>query len=108
MVVAASSAVGNLLVLAILVVPGAVGRLLTRRLWLLFPLGAAATALAAWIGLGIGFGVSVDDGISLPAGATVVVTLVCLYAIVLLGRLGVDRVRGTPCSQRPPSTGAWR
>ncbi|KQX05108.1 MULTISPECIES: metal ABC transporter permease [unclassified Leifsonia] len=93
-VVAASSAVGNLLVLAVLVVPGAVGRLLTRRLWLLFPLGALVTALAAWIGLGIGFGVSVDDGISLPAGATVVVTLVCLYAIVLVGRLAVDRVAG--------------
>jgi zinc/manganese transport system permease protein len=91
-VVAASSAIGNLLVLAVLIVPGAVARLVTVRLWLLFPLAAASAALAAWLGLGIGFGASVQAGVNLPAGATVVVTLIAVYAIVLLGRLGIDRL----------------
>ncbi|MEJ3405713.1 metal ABC transporter permease [Rathayibacter sp. YIM 133350] len=92
-VVAASSAVGNLLVLAVLIVPGAIARLLTLRLWMLFPLAAVACALAAWLGLGLGFAASVSGGVSLPAGSTVVVTLVALYAIVLLGRLARDRMR---------------
>lgn len=92
-VVAASSAVGNLLVLAVLIVPGAVARLFTLRLLPLFPIAMAAAALAAWLGLAVAFGASVGAGIALPAGSTVVVTLVALYAVVLLGRLAVDRMR---------------
>ncbi|MET0725063.1 MAG: metal ABC transporter permease [Leifsonia sp.] len=92
-VVAASSAVGNLLVLAVLIVPGAVARLVTVRLWLLFPLAAGAAALASWLGLGVGFAASVENGVDLPAGSTVVATLIAVYAIVLLVRLGIDRIR---------------
>ena len=94
-VVAASSAVGNLLVLAVLIVPGAVARLVTLRLGALFPVAAVAAALAAWLGLAIGFGASVGGDVALPAGSTVVVTLVALYAVVLGVRLVVDRVRRT-------------
>lgn len=92
-VVAASSAVGNLLVLAVLIVPGAVARLVTSRLWLLFPIAAGFAALAAWLGLALGFEASVNAGIDLPSGATVVLVMVAGYAVALLGRLAVDRVR---------------
>ncbi|MBC7441181.1 MAG: metal ABC transporter permease [Ramlibacter sp.] len=92
-VVAASSAVGNLLVLAVLIVPGAVARLVTARLWLLFPIAAGFAALGSWLGLALGFQASVQSGIDLPSGATVVIVLVAGYAVVLLLRLAVDGLR---------------
>ncbi|HSP75412.1 MAG TPA: metal ABC transporter permease [Cryobacterium sp.] len=92
-VVAASTAVGNLLVLAVLIVPGAVARLITSRLWLLFPIAAGFAALGAWLGLVLGFQASVQAGLDLPSGATVVLVLVAGYAAVLLGRLTVDGLR---------------
>jgi zinc/manganese transport system permease protein len=98
-VVAASSAVGNLLVLAVLIVPGAVARLITVRLWLLFPLAAGFAALCAWVGLTLGFEASAGAGINLPSGATVVLVLVAGYALVLLIRVTTDRMRGTAKAQ---------
>jgi len=93
-VVAATSAVGNLLVLAVLIVPGAVARLLTSRLWLLFPVAAVFSGVAAWLGLALGYAASVDLGIELSSGATVVLVLVAGYAVALLARILVDRLRG--------------
>ncbi|TFD29608.1 metal ABC transporter permease [Cryobacterium cryoconiti] len=92
-VVAASSAVGNLLVLAVLIVPGAVARLVTTRLWLLFPIAAGFAAVGAWLGLVLGFQASVQAGLDLPSGATVVLVLVTGYAVVLVLRLAVDGLR---------------
>lgn len=91
-VVAASSAVGNLLVLAVLIVPAAIARLLTGRLVLLFPIAAATAALAAWLGLSASFAASVSSGVSLPSGATVVAALVVGYLLAL----GVRAARGRP------------
>lgn len=85
-VVAASSAVGNLLVLAVLIVPAAIARLLTARLTLLFPLAAAIAAVAAWLGLAASFAASVDGGVSLPSGAAVVAVLVLGYVVALGAR----------------------
>lgn len=100
-VVAASSAVGNLLVLAVLIVPGAVARLITVRLWWLFPIAALFAALASWVGLTLGFEASVNAGIDLPSGATVVLVLVAGYAVALVARLAIDRMRrGTVPSRR--------
>ncbi len=93
-VVAATSAVGNLLVLAVLIVPGAVARLLTSRLWLLFPVAAVFSGVAAWLGLALGYAASVDLGIELSSGATVVLVLVAGYAVALLARILIDRLRG--------------
>jgi zinc/manganese transport system permease protein len=101
-VVAASSAVGNLLVLAVLIVPGAVARLITVRLWLLFPLAAGFAALCAWVGLAVGFEASVTAGIDLPSGATVVLVLVAGYLVVLLGRLAADRMRRAAAAEPQP------
>jgi zinc/manganese transport system permease protein len=92
-VVAASSAVGNLLVLAVLIVPGAVARLATTQLSLLFGLAAGFAALGAWLGLAVGYQASVVAGINLPSGATVVLVLVAGYAVALAVRVVVDRVR---------------
>ena len=92
-VVAAASTVGTLLVLALLIVPGAVARLMTQRLWLLFPVAAIFAAIAAWLGLSVGFAGSVGAGIDLPAGSTIVAVFVAGYALVLLGRWIADRMR---------------
>ncbi|WP_150307404.1 metal ABC transporter permease [Planctomonas psychrotolerans] len=103
-VVAASSAVGNLLVLAVLIVPAALARLLSDRLVLLFPLAALAAILAAWVGLSISFAGSLRGGVNLPAGATVVAVLVLGYVVALAVRLGIDRSRPRPDST--PAGGA--
>ena len=100
-VVAASSAVGNLLVLAVLIVPGAVARLITNRLWLLFPIAAGFAALGAWLGLVLGFQASVQAGLDLPSGATVVLVLVAGYVVVLLVRLSIDGLRRLRSSRVP-------
>ena len=83
-VVAAASTIGTLLVLALLIVPGAVARLTTARLWWLFPVAAGFAAIAAWLGLALGFAISVGAGVDVPAGSTVVAVFVVGYAIVLL------------------------
>ena len=93
-VVAASNAVGNLLVLAVLIIPGAFARLVTNRVWLLFPVAAGFAMLGAWFGLALAFEASVSRDLHLPSGATVVLVLVAGYTVALLGRLTLDRVRG--------------
>ncbi len=82
-VVAASSAVGNLLVLAVLIVPGAVARLATGRLSLLFVVSAGFAMLASWIGLAVAFGLSVSADVAIPGGATVVLVFVLGYVVML-------------------------
>ncbi|MFF2276900.1 metal ABC transporter permease [Agromyces sp. NPDC058126] len=100
-VVAAAATVGTLLVLALLIVPGAVARLVTRRLWWLFPAAAVFAALSAWIGLSAGFAISVGAGIDVPAGATIVAVFVLGYALVL-GAFGLVRwARGRTAAARP-------
>ena len=93
-VVAASNAVGNLLVLAVLIIPGAFARLVTNRVWLLFPVAAGFAMLGSWFGLALAFEASVSRDLHLPSGATVVLVLVAGYTVALLGRLTLDRVRG--------------
>jgi zinc/manganese transport system permease protein len=91
-VVAGASAVGTLLVLALLIVPGASSRLVTTRLWSLFPVAAAVGAVSAWLGLSLGFALSVGAGVDLPAGSTVVLAFVLVYAVLLAVRLVRDRM----------------
>lgn len=93
-VVAASNAVGNLLVLAVLIVPGAFARLVTQRVWWLFPVAAGFAGLCSWFGLALGYDASVNNDVDLPSGATVVLVLVAGYAVALVARLVIDRVRG--------------
>lgn len=109
-VVAAASTIGTLLVLALLIVPGAAARLVTIRLWWLFPVAAVFAAIAAWLGLALGYAVSVGIGVDLPAGSTVVAVFVIGYGLVLLGSrvFGRSSRGGGGLDTRPPSSGAPR
>ena len=86
-IVAASNAVGNLLVLAVLIVPGALSRLVTTKLGALFVVAVGSALLASWIGLALGFNISVVGGVDVPAGATVALSFVLLYSIALIVRV---------------------
>jgi zinc/manganese transport system permease protein len=97
-VVAASSAVGNLLVLAVLIVPGAVARLATGRLAFLFVVSAGFAMLASWFGLATAFGLSVSADVTVPGGATVVLFFVLGYFLMLSWR-GIRHV----CHRAGPS-----
>ncbi|MGY6497036.1 MAG: metal ABC transporter permease [Microcella sp.] len=83
LIVAATAAVGNLLALGLLVVPGAAARLLTHRIGWMVAISIATGALAGFGGLLIGFRASVDWGIPLAGGASVITMLVVIYGVVL-------------------------
>ncbi|HST64532.1 MAG TPA: metal ABC transporter permease, partial [Mycobacteriales bacterium] len=78
-VVAAVRAVGTVLVIALLVVPGAAGRLLSDRLAGVTLAAIGIAALAGWLGLVASWQASVSHGLRLASGATVVLVLVALY-----------------------------
>ncbi len=79
-VVASVRAVGTVLVIALLVVPAAAARLLSDRLAVVVPLAAGVAMLAGWLGLAASYEASVNHGVRLASGATVVLALVVLYA----------------------------
>lgn len=80
-VVAAVRAVGTVLVIALLVVPGAAGRLLSDRLAGITLAAIGIAALAGWLGLVASWQASVNHGLRLASGATVVLVLVALYGV---------------------------
>jgi manganese/iron transport system permease protein len=80
-VVAAVRAVGTVLVIALLVVPGAAGRLLSDRLAGIMLAAIVTAALAGWLGLVASWQASVNHGLRLASGATVVLVLVLLYSL---------------------------
>ena len=80
-VVAAVRAVGTVLVIALLVVPGAAGRLLSDRLAAITLIAVGTALLAGWLGLVASWQASVNHGLRLASGATVVLVLVLLYAV---------------------------
>jgi manganese/iron transport system permease protein len=88
-VVAAVRAVGTVLVIALLVVPGAAGRLLSDRLAGITLAAVVTAALAGWLGLVASWQASVNHGLRLASGATVVLVLVALYGVAA----GVATVR---------------
>jgi ABC-type Mn2+/Zn2+ transport system permease subunit len=81
-VVAAVRAVGVLLVIALLVVPAAAGRLVTARLWLLGTAGCVVALLAAYAGLLVSYHASVSYGVRLAAAPTVVLALTLGYVLL--------------------------
>lgn len=81
-VVAAARAVGNLLVLALLIVPAAVGRLVSHRLAVIVPVAAVAALVASFIGLVSGYWLSVDARLNVSPSAVLVLALVALYLVV--------------------------
>jgi manganese/iron transport system permease protein len=78
-VVAAVKAVGTVLVIALIVVPAAAARLLADRVASMTVLACLLGAAGGWLGLAISYEVSVDHGLRLASGATIVVVLVALF-----------------------------
>ncbi|MCM3883003.1 metal ABC transporter permease [Frankia sp. R82] len=99
-VVASVQAVGTVLVIAMLVVPAATARLISDRLPVIVAVSAGLGLLGAWLGLAASYSASIDHGVRLAAGATIVLVLVAGYALALLGR-GLHRalVRRMPVAR---------
>ncbi|MEU7869905.1 metal ABC transporter permease [Dactylosporangium sp. NPDC049140] len=83
-VVAAAQAVGTILVIALLVVPAATGRLVADRIAPITAVGVAAAVLSGGAGLAVSYRASVTYGLRLAGGATVVLTLVAVYLVTML------------------------
>lgn len=95
-VVAAVRAVGTALVVALLITPAATARLLCARLQPLVITSVAIGAVSAWLGLVISYDASVHHGVRLAAGATIVVVLTAVFALVAIAqgiRTGLARKR---------------
>nr|WP_167151715.1 metal ABC transporter permease [Lysinibacter cavernae] len=92
LVVAGSQALGNLLVLALLIVPVAIGRLITRRMLWLTPIAIVAAALSGWLGLLSSFYASIEFDLTPSPGSLIVIILIVIYAIVLLAHVITLRI----------------
>ena len=91
-VVAALKAVGTVLVIALLVTPGAAARLVTQRVGLMIVVACGLAALSGWVGLALSWDLSVNHGLRLASGATVVVALTAAFVAVAV----VSRLRTSP------------
>lgn len=81
-VVAASRAVGNLLVLALLIVPAAIGRLISRDIRVIIAVAFVAAGLGSLAGLACGYWLSVDAELNVSPSAVLVLALVAGYFAV--------------------------
>ncbi|MBC2904767.1 metal ABC transporter permease [Streptomyces cupreus] len=88
-VVAAVRAVGTVLVIALMIVPAAFGRLLSHRIPVIAAIGGAFGALCGWAGLAASYQASVRHGIQLAAGPAVVLLMTAAYALLLAARKAV-------------------
>jgi manganese/iron transport system permease protein len=105
-VVAAVKAVGTVLVIALIIVPAATARLLVDRVALMTAISCALGALGGWLGLAISYDVSIQRGVRLASGATIVVVLVACFIVALAvgpGGRALGRMAG-----RPPATSSSR
>jgi manganese/iron transport system permease protein len=93
-VVAAARAVGTLLTVALLIVPAATARLVCRSVGAMYVVSAAVGALGGWLGLAVSYRASITYDLQLASGASVVMALIALFAVVLVGRATVRRLRG--------------
>jgi manganese/iron transport system permease protein len=83
LVVAGVQAIGNLMVLALLIVPMAIARLLTRDVRILIPLAILAPFLSAALGLWMSFEMSVNLDLAPSPSALLVLILLAQYAAAL-------------------------
>ncbi|KPM52803.1 manganese transporter [Frankia sp. R43] len=110
-VVAAVRAVGTVLVIALVVIPAAAARLITGRLTAILVISVLLGPLCGWLGLVASYEASVNHGVRLAAGATVVLVLVAAYALAFAGsalrqftgRARSQRSRPSQRSQSPRS-----
>lgn len=93
LVVAGVQALGVLMVVALLVVPVATSRLMTKRLALIAPIAALVTLAAGFLGLWGSFEWSLRGEVSASPGALIVLALVALYGIAAVVAVTVRSVR---------------
>jgi manganese/iron transport system permease protein len=100
-VVAGVRAVGTVLVIALLVVPGAIARLVSQRIGPMLVVSGAAAGLCGYLGLAASYEASLNHGVRLGSGSTVVVALT--FAFVLTAALAtlVRRWRRVPTAPGP-------
>lgn len=104
-VVAAVKAVGTVLVIALIIVPAATARLLTDRVASMTAVSCGLGALGGWLGLAISYDVSIERGVRLASGATIVVVLVASFVVALAvgpGRRALARALGGAAAAPPP------
>ena len=87
-VVAAIRSVGTVLVVAFLLTPAAAARSLTRSVGGAMAVAATFAAVCGWIGLVFSFELSVDHGLDLGSGATVVVVMTAGFLVAVLAGAG--------------------
>ncbi|ETK34192.1 metal ABC transporter permease [Microbispora sp. ATCC PTA-5024] len=92
-VVAAVRAVGTILVIALLIVPAAAARALSDRLAVIVPLACLIGAAGGWLGLAASYEASVEHGLRLASGGTVVLVLVALYGLAAAAGAARRRIR---------------
>jgi manganese/iron transport system permease protein len=83
-VVAAVRAVGTALVVALLTTPAATARLMSSRITTMMVLSCLIGAIGGWLGLVISYDASIHHDVRLAAGATTVVVLTAVFAVVAL------------------------
>jgi len=86
-VVSASIAVGNLLVLALLIVPGAAARLIATRFSTMVLSSIAIAVLASIAGILTAVFLSFAVDVPIPGGATVALVFVAVYVVTLMVRV---------------------
>lgn len=104
-VVAAIRSVGTVLVVAFLLTPAAAARSVTRSVPGAMVVAVAFSAVCGWLGLVLSFELSVDHGLDLASGATVVVVMTTGFLVAVLagaGRRLLDRRRAAAAAA-PPS-----
>ena len=99
LVVAGVQALGVLMVVAILTVPMAVARLLTRRLAWLVPIAIIVPLASGVIGLWWSFVWSVEHDLSVSPGALVVLVLVAVYLLAVALQFFIRRRGSKPSEQ---------
>jgi len=108
-VVAAVKAVGTVLVIALIIVPAATARLLVDRVATMTAISCGLGAVGGWLGLAISYDVSLERGVRLASGATIVVVLVAGFVLALAvrpARRALARVvGGAPAASSPRGAG---
>lgn len=104
-VVASARAVGTLLTVALIIVPAATAQLVGRSVGAMYVIAAAVGALGGWLGLVASYEASIHHDLRLASGATIVLALTGLFAVVLAGR-AVARTVAASSIRRAAAVGA--
>ncbi len=105
-VVAGVRAVGTVLVIALLVVPGAIARLVSERIGAMLVVSVAAAGLCGYLGLVASYEASLNHGVRLGSGSTVVVALTIAFILTAGAASLVRRCRETTTAASRPSASA--